>query len=190
MKNLLVLSLFFFSATATLHAQDAGDAEMKAMMAYSTPGEMHELMARDNGPWREQVTMWMKPGAPPQTFTASVKSEMLMDGRYQQQTHSGEWMGMPFNGISTTGYDNARKVFVNTWIDNFGTGIMTSEGRYNPATKTIEFKGKVTDPMAGGKQMPFRQVLRFIGDKEQRVEMYMMHAGKEFKSMEIVLTRG
>jgi hypothetical protein len=190
MKNLLLLVTLFLGTTVSLRAQEATDAEMKAMMAYGTPGEMHQMLARDNGAWREQVTMWMKPGAEAQTFTASVQSEMLMDGRYQQQTHSGEMMGMPFRGISTTGYDNARNVFINTWIDNFGTGIMTSEGRYNPATKSIEFKGKVTDPMAGGKLMPFRQVLRFISDKEQRVEMYMMHAGKEFKSMEIVLTRG
>src|SRR4028118_1807600 len=97
---------------------------------------------------------------------------------------------MPFQGISTTGYDNARRVFVNTWIDNFGTGIMTSEGAYNAKTKSIEFKGMVTDPMAGGRQMPFRQVLTFIDDNNQRLEMYNMHQGKEFKSMEIVLTRG
>lgn len=190
MKKLFLLAALAISTTATLRAQEASDAEMKAMIAYGTPGEMHKMLARDNGAWREQVTMWMKPGAEPQTFAASVQTEMLMDGRYQQQTHDGEMMGMPFRGVSTTGYDNARKLFVNTWIDNFGTGIMTSEGRYDAATKSIEFRGKVTDPMAGGKQMPFRQVLRFVSDKEQRVEMYQMHAGKEFKSMEIVLTRG
>ncbi len=189
MKTLSLLAALLLS-TATLHAQQMGEAEQKAMMAYGTPGPMHEMLAHDNGPWREQITMWMKPGAEPETFAASVRSEMLMDGRYQQQTHDGEMMGMPFRGVSTTGYDNARKVFVNTWIDNFGTGIMTSEGRYNAATKSIEFKGKVTDPMAGGKQVPFRQVYRFISDKEQRMEMYMMQAGKEFKSMEIVLVRG
>ena len=191
MKKLFFLSALLLSTTAALHAQEASDSEMKAVMEYGTPGDMHQMLARDNGAWREQVTMWMKPGAEPQTFAASVQNEMLMDGRYQQQTHSGEMMGMPFRGISLTGFDNARKVFINTWIDNFGTGIMVSEGRYNPATKSIEFKGKVTDPMApNGKPMPFRQVLRFLSDNEQRVEMYMMHGGKEFKSMEIVLTRG
>jgi hypothetical protein len=160
------------------------------MMEYGTLGEMHKMLARDNGTWKEEVTMWMAPGTEPMKMQATVQSDMLMDGRYQQQIHNGNMMGMPFQGISTTGYDNARKMFVNTWIDNFGTGIMVSEGAYNAKTKSVEFKGMVTDPMMGGKQMPFRQVLTFTDENHQHLEMYMMHEGKEFKSMEIVLTRG
>jgi hypothetical protein len=40
------------------------------------------------------------------------------------------------------GYDNAKKKFVSTWIDNMGTGMMTAEGEWNPSKKSIEFKGK------------------------------------------------
>ncbi len=187
MKPLLLLVALVLSA-ATLHAQ-MGEAEQRAMMEYGTPGEMHKMLARDNGGWQEDITMWMKPGAEPMKMQATVTSEMIMDGRYQHQTHTGEMMGMPFNGVSTTGYDNARKVFVNTWLDNFGTGIMVSEGRWDAKTKSVEYKGKVTDPMAGGKQMPFRQVLYFVDENHQRVEMYQMHEGKEYKSMEMVLTK-
>lgn len=166
-----------------------GEAEQKAMEEYGAVSDMHKMLARDNGKWKEEVTMWMEPGAPPMSFKATVKSEMAMDGRFQQQSHAGEMMGMPFRGLSTTGYDNARKLFVNTWIDNFSTGIMYSEGRWNAATKSIEFTGNVTDPMSGGKQIPFRQVLLFIDDNHQRVEMYQSHKGAEFKSMEIKLER-
>jgi hypothetical protein len=35
---------------------------------------------------------------------------------------------MPFEGISTLGYDNAKKTFFSTWIDNMGTGMMVMEG--------------------------------------------------------------
>ncbi len=188
MKRLLLAAALFSFSLLPAHAQ-MGEAEMKAMEAYGAVGDMHAMLARDNGAWQETVTMWSTPGAEPMTFKAEVQAKMVMDGRYQQQTHTGEMMGAPFNGLSTTGFDNARRVFVNTWIDNFGTSLMYSEGTWNAATKSIEFKGVVTDPMAGGKQVPFRQVLTFVSDGEQRVEMYMKHGGKEFKSMEIALRR-
>ena len=35
-------------------------------------------------------------------------------------------MGMPFNGLSLEGYDNAKKEFTSIWIDNMGTGTSIS----------------------------------------------------------------
>ena len=35
-----------------------------------------------------------------------------MGGRYQQSTFKGDFGGMPFEGTSTTGYDNAKKVLL------------------------------------------------------------------------------
>lgn len=184
-KLILVLTLAVgaYSAQAQM-----GEKEQKAMMDYATPGKMHGMMAKDNGNWTETITMWMNPSADPIKTQSKVKVEMIMDGRYQVSTHSGEMMGMPFKGMSTTGYDNARQVFVNTWVDNFGTGIMTSEGKWDQANNSIEFKGMCTDPMSG-KAMPFRQVLHFVDNNTQRMEMYMEMEGKEFKSMEIVMKR-
>ena len=77
-----------------------------------------------NGEWNEEVTMWMAPGAPPTVSKATAKNEMIMGGRYQLSKSTGTMMGMPFEGMSTVGYDNAKKQFTSTWIDNFGTGTM------------------------------------------------------------------
>ena len=35
---------------------------------------------------------------------------------------------MTFKGTGIEGYDNGKKKFVGTWMDNMGTGIMMSEG--------------------------------------------------------------
>ncbi|RYG32008.1 MAG: DUF1579 domain-containing protein, partial [Chitinophagaceae bacterium] len=96
-------------------------------------------------------------------------------------------MGMPFEGHSTLGYDNAKKTFVNTWIDNAGTGIMYLEGPYDAATKTITLTGKCVDPVAGtGKEMNVRQVIKEIDPKHHVMEMYGPGPdGKEFKMMEV-----
>lgn len=51
-------------------------------------------------------------------------------------------MGMPFEGHGTLAYDNHRKMFVSTWIDNMGSGIMVLEGTYDDASKTLTLMGK------------------------------------------------
>jgi hypothetical protein len=164
------------------------EAEMKAWMDFMTPGDMHQLLAKDDGEWNEEITNWMKPGAPPQKMAATCVNKMIMGGRYQESIHTGNMMGMPFEGKSITAYDNGRKIFVNTWIDNMSSGIMTMEGTWDAAKKTMNFKGTTTDPMTG-KSMPVRQTVKYMDDGSQLMEMFMMHEGKEFKSMEIKFTR-
>src|SRR5205085_3415920 len=110
---------------------------MKAWQSYMTPGEEHKMLAKSNGTWNEEITVWMSPDAPPQKNTATAENKMIMNGRYQYTTHKGNFMGMPFEGISTTGYDNARKVYVSTWIDNMGSGIMNMEGPWDANSNTV-----------------------------------------------------
>jgi hypothetical protein len=97
-------------------------------------------------------------------------------------------MGMPMHGLATEGYDNVKKKFISTWLDNFGTGIMISEGEYNSETKEIVYHGKMTDPIGSG-DIKTRQVMKMIDDNNSIFEMYMMMGGQEVKSMEIEYTR-
>jgi uncharacterized protein DUF1579 len=169
-------------------AKQAQDEQMKAWMTYMTPGPMHEMLAKSNGEWNEEVTMWMDPSAPPTKSTATCTNTMILGGRYQQSMSKGSFNGMPFEGTSTVGYDNAKKVFVSTWIDNMGTGIMFTEGKYDEKTKTINFGGNCVDPMTG-KEMKVRETFKIIDDNNQFMEMFMTQNGKEFKTMEIKFTR-
>jgi hypothetical protein len=147
------------------------------------------MMAKSDGTWTGEVSMWMAPGQEPSKSTSTCVNRMILGGRYQESKHSGNMMGMPFEGVSTTGYDNAKKVFVNTWIDNMGTGIMTMEGPWDEASKSVILKGKSIDPMTG-KEMDLREVFTMIDDNTQLMEMYAVGPdGKEFKTMEIKFTR-
>ena len=49
-------------------------AMMKAWMDYATPGPMHELLAKDNGTWDADITMWMTPDGPPPLYLANISS--------------------------------------------------------------------------------------------------------------------
>ena len=187
MKKVSIIAvLLMLIAVGRAPAQD--DAMMKAWEAYMTPGDVHKMMAKDDGTWNAEVSMWMSPDAPPAKSTGSCTNIMIMGGRYQQSAFKGTMMGKPFEGMGLMGYDNAKKTFVSSWVDNMGTGIMNMEGTWDEATKSITLKGKTADPMTG-KDLDVREVYKVIDDKNHLMEMYMTTDGKEMKTMEIKFTR-
>lgn len=162
---------------------------MKNWQDYMTPGDVHKMIAKWDGTWNNDITVWMAPGAPPEKYTGTAVNKMIFNGLYQESNHTGTMMGMPFNGRSTVGYDNHRKEFVSTWIDNMGSGMMMMKGPWDEATKTINLKGKMVDP---GTKMDtdVRETFKIIDDNTQEMEMFvMMPDGKEFKTMNIKFTR-
>ena len=165
-------------------------AMAKAWENYMTPGSMHKLLAEVVGKWDGEITTWMGPNMPasePAKLTAEMN--MLLGGRYLESVYKGNMMGMPFEGMSIVGYDNARKVFVSSWIDNMGSGIMNMEGTWDAAVQTINLKGTGTDPMSGN-SMPVRETFKIVDDNTQVMEMFVPGPdGKEFKTMEIKFTR-
>ena len=187
----ITLFIFTIALLATQKYSSAQSADdMKAWTDYMTPGPVHEMLAKSNGEWSEEITFWMDPGSQPSKASGSVTNKMILGGRYQQSTYTGDMMGMPFEGISILAYDNGRKIFQSSWIDNFGTGITNSEGVWDEATKTLTLTGKQTDP-ARGNDCTVRETFKIIDDNNQLMEMYGPDpmTGKEYKTMEIKLTR-
>lgn len=162
--------------------------EMKKWMDYMTPSEVHKMMAKWDGKWNAEIQMWMDPNAPAQSMKGSCENKMIMGGRYQESNHKGDFNGMPFEGRSITGWDNLRKIFFSSWIDNFGTGLLYMEGPWDEATKTIELKGKMTDPMTGA-IADIRETMTIVDENTQVMKQYGMKDGKEYKTMEITYTR-
>ena len=188
MKKLtqLFFALIFSISFSNVFAQT--QEEMKAWMDYMTPGPVHEMIAKSNGDWTEEITFWMAPDAPPTKTTATATNKMILGGRYQYSSVTGDMMGMPFEGVSILGYDNAKKIFQSTWLDNFGTGITNMTGTWDQATNTVNFTGTSMDPMTG-KDMNIRQTFKIIDDNNQIMEMFTTMDGKEMKTMEIKMTR-
>ncbi len=159
--------------------------EMAAWMEFMKPGQVHEMLAKWDGEWTGEMKMWMEPNSEPMSMETKTVNSMLLGGRYQYSVNTGNFMGMPFEGINILGYDNKRKVFQSAWIDNMGTGMMNMEGTWDEATKSCTMTGKMTDPMKGG-LTDVKQVFTVIDDNTQKLEMYGEKDGVEFKSMEIV----
>jgi len=163
-------------------------AMAKAWMEYSTPGDMQKWLAAQDGKWKGEMTSYGPNGESNGKEELTQENKMVMGGRYQESTVKGKMMGMDFEGKSLMGYDNAKKKFICSWVDNMGTGMMMTEGTYNEASKTLEMKGMMTDPTTG-KDAPVRQVYGIIDDKTQTMEMYCEMDGKEMKTMDMKLVK-
>lgn len=159
----------------------------KAWEAYMTPGKTHQMLAKADGKWDAEISFYYNPDSP-SVNKAVCESKMILGGRYQQSTYTGDIDGMPFEGLNTLAYDNARKIFISTWVDNMGTGIMYMEGTYDTATTTMNFKGKATD-VASGKDIAVREVFKIVDDKTHTMEMFETKDGKEMKTMAILLKK-
>jgi hypothetical protein len=206
MKSARFLALFAVAAVAAgstfaLAVQEKGkeakpasakadDPFMAKWMEFATPGAEHKMLDTKVGKWTDKVTCWMSPDAPPMAGTSTSEYKWTMGGRYLQGTTKGDFDGMPFEGMATIGYDNMKKKYVSSWIDNMGTGIMTAEGTYDAATKTCTYMGESPEVMSG-KYLPSKSTEKMT-DKDTFVgEMWSTDAktGKMFKSMEITSTR-
>ncbi len=177
------------AATTTPEAPPMDSAAMaKAWENFMTPGDIHKWMAGYAGTWEAEVTSFM-PGAEPSKSKATEVVKMVMNGLYQEGNLSGTMMGMPFTGKSIMAYDNAKKQFALTWIDNLGSGLMLMTGQYDAATKTMNLNGTQTDPVTG-KDSKVRQEQKFIDDDNYVLTMYGDGPdGKEVKFMEATFKR-
>jgi hypothetical protein len=180
--TIVICAVFLFAASKNLQAQNTDP--MKAWQDFMTPGTMHKWMTKHVGTWEAEVSQWLDPSAPPTKSKATDVVTMAMNGLYQVGNFSSNMMGMPMMGQSTLGYDNAKKIFVLSWIDNMGSGIVNMTGTYDEATKTLNLKGKQTDPITG-KDSDIRQENKFTDDDTYVMTMYGASPdGKEMKFME------
>ncbi len=165
--------------------------DMQACMAAATPGEMHKFLAKSVGTWSAQTKMWMAPGMEPNLSGGTYTVTPLMDGRFIHGEMKGDMGEMgPFHGMGLNGYDNVTQKFVGTWIDNWGTGIMTGTGDLAKDGKTINWTYTMNCPMTK-KEQTLREIYTFNGPNEMTLEMFGPDraTGKEFKHMEIKFTR-
>ncbi|MEO8439181.1 MAG: DUF1579 domain-containing protein [Spartobacteria bacterium] len=180
-------------------AADMTDPEMMAkMMELTKLGENHKLLGEMAGVWTYTVKMWMdgNTSAEPMTSKGTATRKPMMGGRYYEFNAQGE-MEMPgadgkmekmdFKGMGLEGYDNVKKRFVSTWMDNMGTGIMMSEGTYDPATKTFTYASEIE--MMPGMKTKVREVIKIVDNDHHTFEWYEDRGGKEMKTMEINYTR-
>jgi uncharacterized protein DUF1579 len=171
---------------------------MKQMMELSKIGENHKLLSSLDGNWDYTIKFWMNPdpNAKPQESKGTATRKSVMGGRYvmmdvsgnmQMPGEDGKMKTMQFKGMGMEGYDNVKKKFVASWIDNMGTGIEFSEGTYDPATKSFTYTSEM-EPVPGMKTQ-VREVIKVADNNHMSLEWYENQGGQEKKTMEINYTK-
>ncbi|HEV7667553.1 MAG TPA: DUF1579 domain-containing protein [Thermoanaerobaculia bacterium] len=192
--SLLALATLLAIPAATAFAADppaAPDmaAMMEAMAKAGKPGEQHKVIGKYVGDWTYSIKMWMDPNGPPSELSGTMHAEPMFGGRYVASTWKGEFMGAPFEGHGTDAYDNTAGQYLNTWIDNQGTGILYMTGTPSADGKSITYGGDMMDPMSGQKTVT-KTVITWLSDDSFKNESFWTDpTGKLVPSMVIVATR-
>ena len=134
------------------------DPEMMAQMMekaqeLAKPGAPHAFLQKFVGEWEGSMSVMGMPGAP-----ASQKITEVFEGRFIRTEHTGNMMGMPFEGVGYTGFDNYKKKFNSVWMDSMGTVMHHSEGMLNQTGDTMTLWGTMDEWMTGEHDKPVKYV--------------------------------
>jgi len=183
----LVGAIALVAAPSAARAQEGGIVDM--MPPELSPGPHHRHLDHFIGEWNAKTVFWMQPGAPPVESVATMSAEWILDGRFVREEFKGDFMGAPFTGIGTYGYDGVEKRYTSIWMDSMSTAFMVSYGECDDSGKVFEYIGEARDPW-GGEMSTYRVVIRIDSDDQHTFTMYTSTpTTPEFKSMVIVYTR-
>lgn len=174
------------------------EAMMKQMVLMAELNENHKLLGTLVGTWDCTSKMWMNPdpSAPPTESKGTAVRKAIMGGRYfsldvkskmPMPDANGKITNSDFEGMGLEGYDNVKKKFISSWIDNMGTGILFSEGTYDAPTKTFTYHA--TGEFMPGMKLAIRAVMKIVDNDHHVFEWYDNSRGEEAKTMEISYTR-
>jgi len=187
---LLSVSLFAQEQQQQMSAED--QKMMELYMKAATPGAEHKMLDGMIGTWNAKVSWYAKPGAPPMVSEGVSENTWVLGGRFVEQRFTGTMMGAPFEGIGYSGYDNVKKQYWGTWIDNMATGYMRTTGAPAAGGQVWNFDSVASDPMTG-KDMKTKEKMYVKSADEFVWEMWSATPGGKpgsmYKALEIVYTR-
>lgn len=104
--------------------------------------EHHALLQKKVGSWTTSVSMMGMESKG--SYECRKVGDLWVVGDYQ-----GDFMGAPFTGHEVWGFDSKKGKYVGTWIDTWTDHVVSSEGAYDAATKTLAMWCDGVDPMSG-----------------------------------------
>lgn len=181
------------SSTHTKHEPKASmsDGDMQAAWAeYATPGSEHKKLEPMIGAFRCNVRMRMSPDQQWTESTGSADARWIYDGRFVESNYRGTFNGQPFEGRSLTGYDNAQDRYVQSWSDNFSTGLAPiAQGTMDEGGRSLTFRSEMKCPFTG-ERVKMREVTTFEGTGKYRMDSYKTQGdADEFHTMSIEFVR-
>ena len=126
------------------------------------PGPEHEMLARMEGTWRQEIRMWPSPGAEPTSMTGTAESRLVLGGRFLQSESRMPGSELPI-GISMMGFDRRSSEYTALGLDVSGTYWVTARGPRNEESGAVVMSGEDHDPALGHTQI-YDFVIRWTDD--------------------------
>ncbi len=143
------------------------------------PTEQHALLANKVGVWDATMNaMGMESKA---VYDCRKLGDLWVVGDFK-----GDFMGAPFAGHEVWGFDSEKGKYVSTWVDNWMDRVMSFEGEYDAAAKTLAMWTEGKDPMTG-KPIRERHDSKFLD--ADTWEFTMNHPGPDGKYAPVMTIR-
>ena len=135
------------------------------------PQKEHQWLQQIVGEWTAEGECAAQPSAdataPPAKFKGT-ESGRLVGGFWAVLENKGEFMGAPFTGILTLGYDPETKKYVGTWVDSMTPRLWHYEGTVDATGKVLTLQSEGPCPKEPGKILKFRETIELKG-KDHKV---------------------
>jgi hypothetical protein len=206
MKRLIISIIFSALITTLTFAQILKDSLANdddfynKMLEFSRPGKYHQLLADLVGSWTFTGAFFSENPNPDSNkevfkFTGTLVRKPFANGRFfiaegtghgklQMPIQDGKMKEVNEKSIETMGYDNVKKKFIRTYINNhIGSDISYSEGNYDSTANTITFYSE--GELIPGMKLKTQELFIILNKDHYRIEDYNEQNGKYVKATEI-----
>ncbi|MBI4563865.1 MAG: DUF1579 domain-containing protein [Planctomycetes bacterium] len=121
------------------------------------PLKDHEWLKQLVGEWTSEVEIAGHGDKPAQKFKGAESGRMI-GGFWAMLENKGEFMGAPFTGILTLGFDAEKKKYVGTWIDSMSHFLWRYEGTVDASGKTLTLETEGPSHEEPGKTVKYKEI--------------------------------
>lgn len=121
------------------------------------PVKAHEWLTQLEGEWEYDAEMYMEGQEP--LKTKGTEEVRAIGGFWILAENKADFMGQPFTGLLTLGYDVEEKQYVGTWADSMSGYLWKYEGSLDETGKVLTLNTSGPCPAKPGTHSKFKEVL-------------------------------
>jgi Protein of unknown function (DUF1579) len=164
--------------------------QMKEYLNSLIPGKHHEFLSKFVGDWKTITRIWMTgPDSLPTESSGTTAVKWVLGDRFVQFESQGQLMGQPMDEIMLIGYDNYRNLYTASFASSMGTALLAMTGQRHPKTGNITLYGEMDEPMLSVTGRTVKYIYSFPDDNTIKLELIDLHAGDDYKVVEVEYTR-
>lgn len=133
------------------------------------PQKEHGWLKELAGEWEYECEAVMEPGKPA-IKSKGTESTRSLGGFWAVSEYKGDFLGAPFAGLMTVGYDVEKKKYIGTWVCSMCDRMSKYEGSVDGKALTLETEGP--NP-ATGKLVKMKDVIELKGNDQKVLTSYM-----------------